>query len=94
MTHTPFDSDAARAAILNSPQLPSAVFARTADAPGMNEVAPEVSRQDQPDPSDEVLVDQAGRPLGPRALQTKKPPPMKKTARNTPKTPAPRNKAI
>ena len=72
MTHTPFDSDAARAATQNSPQLPSAVFARTADAPGMNEVAPEVSRQDQPDPSDEVLVDQAGRPLGPRALQTRR----------------------
>ena len=27
---------------------------------------------DRPDPSDEVLVDQAGRPLGPRALQTRR----------------------
>ena len=35
-------------------------------------VAPTSPLPDRPDPSDEVLVDQAGRPLGPRALRTRR----------------------
>jgi len=72
MIRMPSDSDAARAATQNSPQISSAVFASTADHPGMRKVGLEASRDDQPDPSDEVLVDQGGRPLGPRALRTRR----------------------
>ncbi len=72
MIQRPSDSDAARAAKQNSPQISSAVFASTADHTGMCEVGPEASRDDQSDPCDEVLVDKAGRPLGPRALRTRR----------------------
>lgn len=47
--------------------------AGTADALGMSTTAPPVGTEaDPPDPADEVLVDQAGRPLGPRALKTRR----------------------
>ena len=72
MTESILDSGVAKAANQNSAKLSSAVLDRTADAPGMSQIAPGVMPQDPPDPSDEVLVDQAGRPLGPRALQTRR----------------------
>ena len=55
--------------------------ARTADASGMSNPGLEKDPTlpgskseslDPPDPADKVLVDQAGRPLGPRALQTRR----------------------
>lgn len=50
-----------------------AVPGRESDAPGMTRSGSEQTRlEDRPDPSDQVLVDQAGRPLGPRALQTRR----------------------
>lgn len=55
--------------------LPDAVFLRESDAPGMKQPGPEKAPGktfDQADPSDEILVDQAGRPLGPRALKTRR----------------------
>jgi AcrR family transcriptional regulator len=81
MTHSPASlvsptsSDAAGVAheqeFNNSPD---AALLRESDAPGMHESDPLRTAQDPdvPDPSDEVLVDQAGRALGPRALQTRR----------------------
>ena len=48
------------------------------DAQGMRPPVPEKTAgklngaSDRPDPTDEILVDQTGRPLGPRALQTRR----------------------
>lgn len=48
-----------------TPDTPSPVLVDRADRRDKAE-------PDRPDPADEVLVDQAGRPLGPRALQTRR----------------------
>ncbi len=66
-------TDAARAASEETSRTPDAFEARTADAPVMSTNVPSVGIDaDPPDPADEVLVDQAGRPLGPRALKTRR----------------------
>lgn len=49
-----------------------AVVLGSADASAVTSLPPDQANVDRPDPSDEVLVDQAGRPLGPRALQTRR----------------------
>lgn len=70
MTNAPHPNEAAHAATDETPTPPDAVRIGGTDDPGMtSSVEP---RPDPPDPSDEVLVDQAGRPLGPRALQTRR----------------------
>ena len=50
------------------------VLRSESEAPGSASSAadPATVPPDRPDPSDEVLVDQAGRPLGPRALRTRR----------------------
>ena len=72
MNNAPKPTDAAVAAEETSRTL-DAFGTGTADAPGMSTIATPVGTQvDPPDPADEVLVDQAGRPLGPRALKTRR----------------------
>ena len=83
MTQAPTSTRAALAAVDEEPNpVLDAVLLRESDAPGMNQSAPGARAADLvrgdavlPDTaglSDEVLVDQAGRPLGPRALQTRR----------------------
>ena len=77
MTETPTATDRpstpAKHESRNQSAVPDAVLLRGSHPPDMS--GPDRDRtdeQDRPDPSDDVLVDQAGRPLGPRALQTRR----------------------
>ncbi|MCR9098132.1 MAG: TetR/AcrR family transcriptional regulator [bacterium] len=73
MNDAPHPTDAARAATEETSRTPDAVRIGTADASGMPTTSePAGAQPDPPDPADEVLVDQAGRPLGPRALKTRR----------------------
>jgi AcrR family transcriptional regulator len=79
MTYERDAIDAAfQAAKQNSNPLPDAVMLQESDATGMthsssHDAAGRAAQvQDGPDPSDEIFVDQAGRPLGPRALVTRR----------------------
>ncbi len=75
MTEAPTSNDAPGPAVnRESDPLQDAVLLSENDALGMTHPVAENSIviADAPDPSDEVLVDQAGRPLGPRALQTRR----------------------
>jgi len=55
-------------------ELADSVLLRESDSGGVGGAAADAETllPDRPDPSDEVLVDQAGRPLGPRALRTRR----------------------
>ncbi len=55
-------------------ELAESALLREPDASGATGSAADRANEpaDRPDPSDEVLVDQAGRPLGPRALRTRR----------------------
>jgi AcrR family transcriptional regulator len=66
MTNAPTSSPLASA---HNPQASPTVGSMDGSNPGLpaKKVEP-----DLPDPSDEILVDQAGRPLGPRAIQTRR----------------------
>lgn len=73
------ESDPARQATGEHPDqrtegLPDAMTLGTADVSGMTSPVIETkgAAPDQPDPTDEVVVDQQGRPLGPRALRTRR----------------------
>jgi len=70
MNNAPDPTDAALAATQETSATPDAVRVGTAQASSMPSLAE--TQPDLPDPTDEVLVDQAGRPLGPRALQTRR----------------------
>ncbi len=75
MTHVSTSMDGALAANEETPDLSGAVSVGTPDARGMTSPGPDTfaaTFSDPADPADEVLVDQAGRPLGPRALQTRR----------------------
>ena len=75
MTDARHSTGAARAGREESKTLSDAGLLGTSDHPGMPNAAlegPSQKSADTPDPSDEVLVDQAGRALGPRALQTRR----------------------
>ena len=85
MTHAPTSnlgaSLASGQANEETQPLSGAHLVRTADASGMSNPGLEKDPTlpgskseslDPPDPADKVLVDQAGRPLGPRALQTRR----------------------
>lgn len=58
----------------DQPSLPNELFLGEGGASDATDSGPAktVDALDMADPSDEVLVDQAGRPLGPRALQTRR----------------------
>ena len=58
----------------DQPSLPNELFLGEGGASDGTDSGPAktVDALDRADPSDEVLVDQAGRPLGPRALQTRR----------------------
>lgn len=71
MTHAPHTNDLSRVNADHPKTLTRDVLVGTADAPHMTDGL-ESSAGDPADPADEVLVDQAGRPLGPRALRTRR----------------------
>ena len=73
MNSAPDSPDAAMAPNEETSRSPNAFEIGTTDASGMPTTAPPAGIDaDPPDPADEVLVDQAGRPLGPRALKTRR----------------------
>ena len=73
MENAPKPTDAALAATEETSRTRDTALIGTADASDMpTHVEPNGLQSDPADPSDEVLVDQAGRPLGPRALKTRR----------------------
>ncbi len=73
MTHAPHTNDLNRVTTDPSDDLTSELRLAKADASVMAPAVPaDTPANDLADPADEVLVDQQGRPLGPRALRTRR----------------------